>query len=255
MRIAALYDIHGNYPALEAVVQELHIAKPDKVVIGGDIVSGPMPNETMKCLMELGNDVVWVLGNGDVDVSERKINGNINNSLSEQAKVITEWVANIIDESMARFLISLPINHFIRDDKLGMIGFCHATPNDYNYVFTPVTPNGEVKKVFNNEMEGYFICGHTHIQFEKTIDNLKIVNAGSVGMPFSEEHGAEWLLLENGVIRFMKTKYDIDLAKKQIKQTTYPFKDEFIETNVINPKRPEEMIPFLERMRTKESIA
>jgi hypothetical protein len=53
MRVAAIYDFHGNLPALEAVLQEVHKGNVDLVVVGGDVVPGPMPRDTLACLLEL----------------------------------------------------------------------------------------------------------------------------------------------------------------------------------------------------------
>jgi predicted phosphodiesterase len=68
MRLAALYDIHGNLPALEAVLQELHQAEVDQVVVGGDVVPGPLPRETLACLLHFAIPVQFIHGNGEVAV-------------------------------------------------------------------------------------------------------------------------------------------------------------------------------------------
>src|ERR1700757_4137771 len=68
MRLAAIYDIHGNLPALEAVLREILEQKVDRVVVGGDIVSGPMPCETLSCLLDLEVPVNFIYGNGEVAV-------------------------------------------------------------------------------------------------------------------------------------------------------------------------------------------
>jgi len=68
MKIAALYDIHGNQPALQAVLKELEQVQPDVIVLGGDIVSGPMPAQTLKCLQQLTGKVLALRGNADREV-------------------------------------------------------------------------------------------------------------------------------------------------------------------------------------------
>jgi len=68
MKIAALYDIHGNLPALNAVLAELEGVQPDVVVVGGDIVSGPMPRQTLECLGQLGKQARYIRGNADREV-------------------------------------------------------------------------------------------------------------------------------------------------------------------------------------------
>jgi Icc-related predicted phosphoesterase len=68
MRVAAIYDIHANLPALEAVLQDIRRADADQVVVGGDVVPGPMPRETIECLLDLDIPVQFIQGNGEVDV-------------------------------------------------------------------------------------------------------------------------------------------------------------------------------------------
>ncbi len=72
MRVAALYDIHGNLPALEAVLAEPDVAAADLVVVGGDALAGPMPAETLALLVALGDRVAWVRGNTEREVIERR---------------------------------------------------------------------------------------------------------------------------------------------------------------------------------------
>jgi len=67
MRVAAIYDIHGNLPALEAVLQDIRQAEVDLIVVGGDIVPGPMPREALECLLDLDIPVQFIQGNGEID--------------------------------------------------------------------------------------------------------------------------------------------------------------------------------------------
>ena len=71
MRVAAIYDIHGNLPALEAVLREIREAGADQVLVGGDVVPGPMPADTVACLLDLDIPVQFILGNGEVAVLEQ----------------------------------------------------------------------------------------------------------------------------------------------------------------------------------------
>jgi predicted phosphodiesterase len=68
MKIAALYDIHGNLPALNAVIEEFQEVQPDVIVVGGDVISGPMPRQTLERLFSLNNQVHFIRGNGDREV-------------------------------------------------------------------------------------------------------------------------------------------------------------------------------------------
>jgi predicted phosphodiesterase len=70
MRVAALYDIHGNLPALEAVLAEVEYAGIDKFVVGGDVAAGPLPRETIEALMALAPRARFVRGNADREIVE-----------------------------------------------------------------------------------------------------------------------------------------------------------------------------------------
>ena len=68
MAVAAIYDIHANLPALEAVLEDIRRAKADRIVVGGDVLPGPMPRETMQCLLALELPLQFIHGNGDREV-------------------------------------------------------------------------------------------------------------------------------------------------------------------------------------------
>lgn len=68
MRVATLYDIHGNLPALEAVLQDIQQANVDQIVVGGDVVPGPMPRETLQMLLDLDRPVHFIQGNGELAI-------------------------------------------------------------------------------------------------------------------------------------------------------------------------------------------
>jgi diadenosine tetraphosphatase ApaH/serine/threonine PP2A family protein phosphatase len=79
-------------------------------------------------------------------------------------------------------------------DKLGPVLFCHATPASDNAPFTVASADDRVRSFFADLAEAVVVCGHTHMQFERTVDRVRIVNAGSVGMPYDDEPGARWPL-------------------------------------------------------------
>ena len=91
LRVAALYDIHGNLPALEAVLQEIRQAEVDHVVVGGDVVPGPMPRETLACLLELKIPVQLIQGNGEVAVLAQMT--GTDSGIPEQAREAVRWKA------------------------------------------------------------------------------------------------------------------------------------------------------------------
>ena len=96
MHVAALYDIHGNVAALEAVLDEVREERVDLVVVGGDVLPGPMPRETLACLMALEIPVRFIHGNGDRVVTTQLAGGDISEVQAGFREVI-HWTAQQLD--------------------------------------------------------------------------------------------------------------------------------------------------------------
>lgn len=239
MRVAALYDIHGNLPALEAVLQEVRQEKVDHVVVGGDVLPGPMPRETIACLRELDIPVQFIHGNGDREVLAR-IRGTESGSIPEQYREVMRWVANQLGPEDEQLLANWPDTITVRIRGLGEVLFCHATPRNDTEIFTRLTPQDRLVPVFAGFSAAVVICGHTHVQFDRTIGSVRVVNAGSVGMPFGEP-GADWLLLGPG-LELRHTHYDLEKAAERIRDSRYPQAEEFAARNILRPPTEEEML-------------
>ncbi|MGE6259090.1 metallophosphoesterase family protein [Heyndrickxia sporothermodurans] len=248
MKIAALYDIHGNLPALNAVLMDLEEVKPDLVIIGGDIVSGPMPRQTLERIFSLTDKIRFICGNGDREVVIAFDNKPLPSTMSEKGRQKTQWVADQLTRSHRDFLNDLPETLTINVDGLGDILFCHATPRSDDEIFTPVTTEERLTNIFADIPQKIVVCGHTHIQFERQLGTIRILNSGSVGMPFADEPGAYWLLLCPNGFEFRRTAYDFKSAAKEIIESRDPQGNEFIEKNLLNIPTTTEAIEFLERM-------
>src|SRR6266567_3026839 len=140
MRIAALYDIHGNLPALNAVLEELDGVRPDLVVVGGDIVSGPMPRQTLERLGQLGNRVCSLRGNADREVVAAFDGLPFTPKMPEEVREVTRWTAQQLEQPQRDFLAQLPEQITLHVEGLGDVLFCHATPRSDEEIFTPITP-------------------------------------------------------------------------------------------------------------------
>jgi predicted phosphodiesterase len=127
--------------------------------------------------------------------------------------------------------------------------FCHATPRDDNEIFTRLTPEERLLPVFEKLDVSLVVCGHTHMQFDRRVGKTRVVNAGSVGMPFGEP-GADWLLLDEDV-RLQHTTYDLAKAAERIRKTGYPRAQEFAENHVLDPPTEERMIEVFARAELK----
>jgi len=238
MRVAALYDIHGNLPALEAVLEDVARARADRVVIGGDVVPGPMPRETLARLLDLELPTQFVVGNGEVAVlaeMEGKESG-----VPARYREGIRWNAAQLRRCDRELLASWQNTLQMEIGGVGKVLFCHATPRNPDDIFTRLTPQDRLVSMFAESNADVVVCGHTHMQFDRAIGRLRVVNAGSVGMPFGDA-GAYWLLL-GPEVEFHRTEYDLEVAASRIRRTHYPEAEEFAAHNVLLPPSEEKML-------------
>lgn len=221
MRIAALYDIHGNLPALEAVLEEVHAEKLDHIVVGGDVVPGPMPMECLDLLSNATIPVDALFGNGETDTLVAFRGGELARVPVAFHETML-WVANQLDEAIVERLSALPATLLHTLPSLGNVLFCHATPRNDNELFTADTPSERLEPVFEPTGADVVVCGHTHMQFDRQVGSVRVVNAGSVGMPFGDP-GAYWLVIDDSGVEFRRTHYDLEEAAERIRATGYPF--------------------------------
>ena len=189
MRVAAIYDIHGNLPALEAVIPEIRQAGVDRVVVGGDVVPGPLPCETLALLLDLDIPVDFIRGNGEA-AALAHLAGTDEGNLPEQAREAVHWSAKQLPPEYRRLLASWPATLRTEIPGLGDVLFCHATPQSDTEIFTRLTPAERILPIFEGLDVSAVVCGHTHMPFDRTIGSIRVVNAGSVGMPFGEPGAA-----------------------------------------------------------------
>ncbi|MDF2683278.1 MAG: phosphoesterase [Brevibacillus sp.] len=251
MKIAALYDIHGNLPALHAVLTELEEVAPDLIVIGGDIISGPMPVETLEQLFRLKRQVQFIRGNCDREVVTAYEGGPLRGEMSEKGRETTEWVAKQLHSSHCDFLVQLPAHFTHSIEGLGEVLFCHATPDSDEEIFTPFTIQNRLDEIFGGVKQDIVICGHTHIQFELQVGHVRILNAGSVGMPYADEPGAYWILIGPNGHEFRRTAYDFEAAAHEIKKSLIPQAQEFAEENVRTVPTAEQAIKVFEKLQNR----
>jgi putative phosphoesterase len=248
MRVAALYDIHANLPALEAVLQDVRRAEVDHIVVGGDVVPGPMPRETIAYLLDLDIPLQFIQGNGDREVLAQ-MRGTDTGTVPERFLEVMRWVAQQLQPSDEQLLAGWPETLRLRIQGLGEVLFCHATPRSDTEIFTRLTPEDRLLPVFEGLDVPVIVCGHTHMQFDRTIGRVRVVNAGSVGMPFAEP-GAYWLLLGPGV-QLRRTSYDLTEAADRIRNTKYPQADDFAARNVLQPPSERETLEAFGRVELK----
>ncbi|HUZ84341.1 MAG TPA: metallophosphoesterase family protein [Gaiellales bacterium] len=203
MRVAALYDIHGNLPALEAVLAEVESAAVDVVVVGGDVVSGPFPAATLELLLGLGGRVRFLRGNAD------------------RLEAEPDWVGAQFDAGRRALITTWPAAVVLEPAGLGAVRFCHGSPRSDEESITPATPDRRLRPMLAGVVESVVVCGHTHMQFDRVAGRHRVVNAGSVGMPYEGRRGAYWALLGPGV-ELRRTAYDAVRAAARIRSDGHP---------------------------------
>jgi len=192
LRVAALYDIHGNLPALDAVLAEVDA---DVVVVGGDFVAGPWPQETCERLRSLDGDVRFLRGNADREV--------VDEDPGRAPPELMEFVRARLSTDALEFLRELPLTV-----SVGRVLFCHATPRNDEEIFTRISPDERWREALDGIDADVVVCGHTHVQFDRRIGDIRLVNAGSIGMPYEAESGAYWALLDGTEVELRRTTYE-----------------------------------------------
>jgi predicted phosphodiesterase len=238
-RVAALYDIHGNLPALDATLRDVRAAGVDLVVVGGDVFPGPLGVEALAHLRSVDLPLRFIGGNGDRAVLDRRA-GRPARPMPAAVEGMLQWMAAQLSEEDARFVASWPPTLRMDVDGLGVVLFVHATPRNDEEIFTRNTPSERLAPIFATTGAQIVVCGHTHMQFDRTVGATRAVNAGSVGMPFGDP-GAYWLLLGPGV-ELRRTSYDLEAAAAVVRGTSYPQAEDFAANNILRPPTEESML-------------
>jgi putative phosphoesterase len=233
MRIAALYDIHGNLPALEAVLGELESERPDLVLVGGDLVAGPFPAECLDALRALKSRVEFVRGNADREA--------VAGGEGERA-----WCLERLGAERAEFVSAWPLTVREQVEGLGRVLFCHATPDSDEAFLTPATPEEAVAEALAGADADVVVYGHIHVQYERGT-SPRLVNPGSVGWPHENSPGAYWAML-GPEVDFRRTEYDYEAVASQVLASGYPNAQHMAET-ILDPPKPEEATEHFERLR------
>ena len=252
MKIAAIYDIHGNLTALNAVLEEIYSEEVEMLLVGGDVVGGPLPNETLTRLKELDIPTQFILGNAESEVL-RCLDNQVIRGLSKKAEEEARWLSKIITKEHIVFLRDWESTFSVELEKWGEVIFCHGTPRSDVEIFTQNTSEQKLLSIFSPVTASLIVCGHTHLQFDRVIEKKRIINAGSVGMAFGAT-GANWLLL-NEDVEMRHTEYNLAEAADLIMQSDYPYATEFIENYLLQTPNKESMLVMLTEMEKSQSIA
>jgi len=241
MRIAVLCDIHGNLPALQAVLAEVEKAGVDLVVFGGDVAAGPMPVETIEALTAYSGPARFVRGNADRLMVESF------DGVPKSGEALDSWPASTLSRTHRDFLSSFEPAVEVAVDGLGVVVCCHAgLDSDELPIITPATPDDVIAEALAAAHGRLVVAGHTHMQFDRRVAGGRMVNAGSVGKPYADQPGAYWALL-GPELEFRRTAYDFAAAAEAVRRTAIPQREEWA-ADVVRPPTAEEAISVFEKM-------
>jgi putative phosphoesterase len=236
VRVAAISDIHGNLPALEAVLAEIDREGVDEIVVAGDTAHGAWPAEVVDLLVEQGAMVVR--GNADREVIAR----------SDRYGPLVPWSADRLGERRLAVVRSWPLTVGVSVDVLGDVLVCHSTPSSEDPIYTRITPDAALVETFAGVEADVVVVGHTHMQYDRVLSSgLRIVNPGSVGMPYEGHQGAFWAVLGPDV-QFRHTEYDVEAAAAAIEVIGAPVDAEQTRL-LVEPPSSDSTTEYFEEMR------
>lgn len=191
--------------------------------------------ETIDRLLELRDRARFVMGNADRILVEL-----FDGTGRTEGGLIDAWCAGQLERQHRDFLAS-----FEPTVVVGDVCFCHATPHADEPLFTRESPDERVRELIGTIDQPVVVCGHTHMQFDRTVDETRIVNAGSVGMPYGTTDAC-WALVEGTHVELHRTPYDLEAAAKRLRTSGHSDRERLIAENVLVAPSEDEAISFFE---------
>jgi putative phosphoesterase len=225
MRIAALADVHGNAPALEAVLEEVERAATDLIVFCGDLTWGSLPGETLALVRELG-------------VPARFVRGNADRAVGTDLEGRGLWMASMHTPEDIAFLGGFEPTVSVEVDGLGATCFCHGSPRSDEECVTERTPAERVREFMAGIDERVVVTAHIHVSYDRLVDGVRLLSPGSVGLPYEAPPGAYWALL-GPEVELRRTEYDVAATVELMRGTDDPRVEQIVELMLRPPSREE----------------
>ena len=239
MRIAVLADIHGNLPALRAVLAEVDRDPVDAIVVAGDAVGGPLVRETLELLAARREPTRWIRGNCEREAVAVYDGAPVADDPAGRAAA---WSAKALDDRWRDELAAWPIGLV-----LDGVCFCHGSPGRDDVVITRRTPDAVLLESLTGVVERLVVGGHTHQQMVRAVHHtLTYANAGSVGMPYEGRPGAFWMIVADGAPQLRETGYDLDAAVRELRGAGFPDVEEQLAGSLLDPTDPDWVAAFFE---------
>jgi predicted phosphodiesterase len=251
VRVAALYDIHGNLPALRAVLAEARREGVDRFVIGGDVADGPRPKETLELLMALpAGQARFIAGNSDREVIDAFDRPGESAGRDDPAGQVTRFTAGRLSGAQRDFLAGFAATVELSIDGLGSVCFCHGSPRSDTEIITRRTTDERLRRILAGVAADVIVGGHVHQSYDRRLDGRRIINPGSVGLPYEGRPGAFWALLGPGV-ELRRTEYDLGAAVSELRAGGYVATDEWLTESLLDPADPDPIAAFFEAEATR----
>jgi predicted phosphodiesterase len=206
--IAILYDVHGNLPALEAVLDDARAAGAERFILGGDYaLFGPWPRETLELLRTLDAD--WLRGNG-----ERWTAHPADAPQDEVVQGAVSFCHEALGTEACAELGALPFD-LCREGAR----YVHASPVSDVRSFGPEHDDSE-EEMLEGVLETRLVFGHTHLPFKRRAKaGIELVNPGSVGMPFDGDPRAAYAIVAaDGEVEHRRVQYDRASTVRELRE-------------------------------------
>jgi putative phosphoesterase len=238
VRVAVVADVHGNAVALEAVLAEIERERPDVLVSCGDLTWGPLPLETVALLEPWHGRSRFVRGNSERELVERTMVDS----------EIARWEHEQHDAApLAEYLGRVEATVTVEVDGIGATVFSHGSPRSDEECVTFETPAERVAEFTAGVEAACVVTAHTHMQFQRRVGGMRLLNPGSVGLPYEPEPGFAWWAVLGPDVELRRTPYDLDAAVARLREAGMP-NFERIEGLMRTPPSQAEVIEHAERV-------
>ena len=199
------------------------------LVFGGDYAWGPFPAETVDRIRSL--DALAIRGNADRDPGD-------------------DWIVEQLGPERFAWLQSLPEQVELEIESVGRVLFCHGSPRSDEEFILRTTPDEWLREMVSDVEADVVVCGHTHMQFDRVVDGIRVLNAGSVGLAYGAP-GAHWLTLGPGVTH-RRTPYDSEAFADRVAGQTWPIAARFAEESIRTTRSEQETLEFFGGMAREQ---
>jgi putative phosphoesterase len=240
-RVAVISDVHGNVPALTAVLADAAASGADLIVSCGDLTWGAEPDRTAEMVRAAG--AVLVRGNACRAALE------LAGGARQPERETDSWMLAHHGPETIALLKDSVFSTVVKVEGLGAVRFCHGSPRKDVEVVTPGTPEERIRELSAGIDEAILVTGHTHLQFDRSVGGIRSVNAGSVGLPYhlGSPGTAYWAVLDAAGVHLRQSTYDVAEAIRAYRDGGHPLADK-LAGMLTDPPTPDEVIAHAESL-------